>query len=119
MSANTRVYVGVANVGVLPKTKVVNHAETLIFPVPSVHLLIVLVLALLSAISLLYVKDLNRRLFIDYQKMQTSYTQLQTEHEKLLLEQSAWSTSMRVQQIAEQRLNMQMPNANTVVIVKV
>ena len=67
------------------------------------------VLVLLSAISVVYVKDLNRRLFITKQTLQHQHEQYLTDWSQLLLEQSAWSNQARIQQVAQQKLNMRLP----------
>ncbi len=80
---------------------------------------VVLVVALLlSAFTVVYAKDLNRRLFIQYQALQTDKGQALIEWGKLLLEQSTWSTQSRIQQIAERQLGMQVPNARDIVLVE-
>lgn len=72
---------------------------------------------ILSAFALIYVKDLNRRLFIQYQNLQQAQAQEMSRFSKLLLEQSTWSTQARVQRIAQQDLGMQLPTtANTVLV---
>lgn len=78
-----------------------------------------LIIALvLSAFSVIYIKDLNRRLFIQYQSQQAIHDRLYEDWGKLLLEQSTWSTHSRVQKIAENRLNMSMPNPKDVVVLR-
>lgn len=74
---------------------------------------------LISALVLLYVKDLNRCLYIQEQTLYRQTELLQVEHNKLLLEQSAWAAQVRVQQIALQQLDMRIPVLNEVVVVKV
>lgn len=72
---------------------------------------------ILSAFGVIYVKDLNRRLFIQYQNLQQAQAQEMSRFSKLLLEQSTWSTQARVQRIAQQDLGMQLPTtANTVLV---
>ena len=81
--------------------------------------LIALVLGLLfSAFGVVYVKDLNRRLFIQYQTLQHEKSQHLVRFGKLLLEQSTWSTQARVQQIAEHRLGMKAPAKKHIILVK-
>lgn len=72
---------------------------------------------LLSAFSVVYVKDLHRRMFIAYQDLQQQQTQLYVDWGKLLLEQSTWSTQARVQKIAQQRLGMEAPQTKDIVLV--
>lgn len=108
-----------AHLTVLTDVEVIGQREEIIFPMPNLCVMLGLFLCLLSAISLLYVKDLNRRLYIDYQKAQKVSIQLATDQEKLLLEQSAWSTAMHVQRIAQNRLDMEVPDAQRVVMLKI
>lgn len=107
------------HLGILTNPEVLSQEEVLVFPVPNLCLMVFLLLCLISAFSLLYVKDLSRRMFIEYHKLQTVATKLSADQEKLLLEQSAWSTAMRVQNIAIQKLDMQVPLAKDIVMVKI
>ncbi len=70
----------------------------------------------ISAFSLIYVKDLNRRLFIQSQTLQQDQQRMVNQWGKLLLEQSTWSAQSRVQTISEQNLNMLTPSAKDVVM---
>ena len=81
-----------------------------------VSVLIVLLLA--SAFSVIYLKDLSRRLFIHYQHLQQVQQHRETEWSKLLLEEGAWSTQARVQYIASTQLNMITPKMKDVVMIK-
>src|SRR5690349_10464885 len=63
----------------------------------------------ICAFAVVYVKDLYRRTFIEYQTVQQQQNQAYVDWGKLLLEQSTWSTQARVQTIASSRLNMQAP----------
>lgn len=73
---------------------------------------------LLSAFGVIYIKDLNRRLFMRYQTLQVQKTQSLVQWGKLLLEQSTWSTQSRIQQIAQKQLGMIVPRAKDVVLVE-
>jgi len=72
---------------------------------------------LLSAFGVVYTKDLNRRLFIQYQTLQQAKANAVSRFSKLLLEQSTWSTQARVQRIAKDDLNMQLPTSADTVLV--
>ena len=76
-------------------------------------------LLLISALSMVYIKDFNRRLFITYNKLQIKTEQLQTENNKLLLEQSAWGAQARVQVVAQRELQMQIPRSADVYMIKI
>ena len=79
---------------------------------------VLVVMILLSAFSVIYMKDLNRRFFIQYQTLQQDKAEQLVQWGKLLLEQSTWSTQSRIQQIATKQLNMISPNAHDVVLVE-
>ncbi len=74
---------------------------------------------LISAFAIIYIKDVNRRLFINYQNSQYDSNVLKINHEKLLLENSAWNREARIQRLAEQDLNMKIPSTANVIVVKV
>ena len=62
---------------------------------------IVLTLSILvSAFSIVYFKDLNRRVFIDYQSQQQQHQYDRVQWGKLMLEESAWSTQAKIQTVA-------------------
>lgn len=66
----------------------------------------ILFFLVLSAFGIIYLKDLNRRLFIQYQSLQIAHDQLYEDWGKLLLEQSTWATQARIKKIAQNRLSM-------------
>lgn len=88
------------------------------FNLPELKVLVLVFLLLISALGVIYVKDLNRRLFIDQHKLQMRSEQLQSDSNKLLLEQSAWAAQARVQMVAQQQLQMQIPLSAEVVVIK-
>lgn len=104
---------------VLTHNELVIRRETLTFVWPELQVLVMLFLVLVSALAVVYAKDLNRRSFIDYQQLQRQGEQLQISNNNLLLEQSAWSAQARVRRVAEQQLDMQVPASNSVVILKI
>jgi cell division protein FtsL len=86
---------------------------------PELKILVLVFLLLVSALGVIYVKDINRRLFITQHKLQVQSEQLQSESNKLLLEQSAWAAQARVQRVAQRQLQMQIPPSGDVVVIKV
>lgn len=86
---------------------------------PELKILVLVFLLLVSALGVVYVKDINRRLFITQHKLQVQSEQLQSENNKLLLEQSAWAAQARVQRVAQRQLQMQIPPSGDVVVIKV
>lgn len=70
-----------------------------------------------SAVGVVYMKDLNRRLFIQYQGLQQQQQAYNIEWGRLLLEQSTWSTQSRVQNIARHNGMVMPSNAmNTIIL---
>jgi cell division protein FtsL len=98
---------------------VLSKTETKSSALPKRSVLLLLLAVLASAITLIYVKDLNRCLFIDYQDSLQVAQKLEVEHNKLLLEESAWANSSRIQKIAEERWNMKSPLSNKMILIKV
>lgn len=98
-------------VRVLTQGNVISKAEnySLVLPLPKRNVLLLLSAILISALALIYIKDLNRCLFIDYQDAQKIAQKLEVEHGKFLLEESAWANSARIQKISEERLHMKAP----------
>lgn len=92
--------------------------ETFRITAQGVSIVVLVVAILLSAFGVVYMKDLNRRLFIQYQALQKEKTQTLVEWGKLLLEQSTWSAQTRVQHIAERQLDMHVPAAKDIAMVK-
>ena len=78
---------------------------------------VLMVLLVLSAFVMVYLKDLNRRTFIQYQNMVQANQQAQVDWGKLLLEQSTWSAQANVQQVATDRLQMVTPKAKDIVLI--
>lgn len=81
-----------------------------------IGLLVLLLLA--SAFSVIYLKDLSRRLFIHYQTQQRAQQVLELQQNKLLLEKGVWSAQSRIQSVALQQLHMQTPSMKQIVILR-
>ena len=75
-------------------------------------------LVIMSASGLVYSKHLQRRHFVELQALQETGSQLQTEWEQLLLEESAWSNQARIEQIANNELGMHLVNHSDVVMLE-
>jgi cell division protein FtsL len=92
-----------------------------VFPIislPGLRVALLLFATLISALSIVYVKDLNRRFFIQHQILENVHDQIQVDWGKLLLEQGAWSTQSRIQELAGSTLEMRVPSAQEIVLVK-
>ena len=71
-----------------------------------------------SCFFVVYIKDINRRLFVESQILTRDQNKFQTEYGQLLLEQSTWATQARIEKIATTKLNMQIPLQQKIVLVK-
>jgi cell division protein FtsL len=74
--------------------------------------------AVLSALSIIYVTQVTRVLHAEYQHNLVEQDRLQVEHGQLLLERSTWMVPARIQQIAETKLGMVVPEQKSVVVVR-
>lgn len=84
-----------------------------------IRVLILAILVLFSAFGLIYLKDMNRRLMIQYEMMQSDQEELHNQWTKLLLEKSALASQYNIAQTANQKLQMTMPAADKVVMIRV
>jgi len=76
-----------------------------------------LVLVLLSAIGVVYSSHLSRQLFSEQAVLIERNDQLQLEWAQLLLEQSAWSSSNRIESVASEQLGMVMPETQQIELI--
>ncbi len=75
-------------------------------------------LLLLSAFSVVYIKDLNRRLLVQYEQVKHSNAHAMVQQGKLLLEQSTLLSQSRIQHLAQKKLHMVVPKAKDIVLVE-
>jgi cell division protein FtsL len=73
---------------------------------------------LLSALSIVYVTHSTRVLHAAYQHNIAEFDRLHMQRGQLLLERSTWMVQSRIQQIAEDKLAMIVPDHNSVTIVR-
>lgn len=71
----------------------------------------------LSAFGIVYVKDMNRRLYITEQAIEHQNAIATERWSKLLLERSALTTQPRVEKIASKRFGMVLPGNKNIVLV--
>lgn len=79
--------------------------------------MVVALLVLFSALSVIYMTHLTRELHAAYQHSLVEQDRLHVQHGQLLLERSTWMMQAHIQQVAESKLDMVVPNHKTVVIV--
>jgi len=71
-----------------------------------------------SGVGIVYTKHQSRKLFIELQVLQMLRDDLEIEWEMLRLEESTLTTEAVVDQAARVRLNMIVPDANSVIYIK-
>jgi len=81
-------------------------------------IMILLIITFVSAISVVYVKHYNRKLFVEVQQLEKQRDDMEIEWGKLQLEQNTWATHGRIERIAKEKLQMITPDAGDVIYVK-
>nr|VFK51675.1 MAG: cell division protein FtsL [Candidatus Kentron sp. TUN]VFK52308.1 MAG: cell division protein FtsL [Candidatus Kentron sp. TUN]VFK52734.1 MAG: cell division protein FtsL [Candidatus Kentron sp. TUN] len=72
---------------------------------------------LVSSVGVVYVKHINRTLFIELQRLERERDAMEVEWGKLSLEQSTWGTHDRVERIAKEQLHLIIPPVDSVILV--
>ena len=80
---------------------------------------LVLVVVVVCALSVVTSQHKARKLFIELQKEKEQAQQMDVEWGQLQLEQSTWATPARVERVAVQKLQMQLPKKGQVQFIKV
>jgi len=78
-----------------------------------------LMLVMLSALAVVYVKYDARLMFNQLQKELREQDRLGVEWSRLQLEQNTWSSNNRIEKLARTKLNLQAPKSEQIVYVKV
>ena len=76
------------------------------------------VLVVISALGVVGASHETRSMYREIQVLQKEQDDLESEYEKLVLEQSAWANNTRVDQIARHDLNMIPPEVGEVIVVR-
>lgn len=84
-----------------------------------VALAFVFISLFLTAIGVVYIKDLNRRFFIQSQILQHQEQVYQVNWGKLLLEQSTLATQSRTQALAARKLGMKVPRQKEIKVITI
>ena len=71
-----------------------------------------------SALGAVYTKHQSRKLFVQLQALQEEQTRMDVEWGQLQLEQSTWDTHGRIERLARSKLQMRIPEADDVVIIR-
>ena len=80
---------------------------------------LILFFALIStALGTVTAQHKSRKLYVELQQQQDRAKQYEIEWGQLQLEQSTWAMHSRIEQIAAERLHMQVPDAKRIQVVK-
>ncbi len=81
-------------------------------------LISLLIITFISAISVVYTKHYNRKLFVEVQRLEKQRDDMEIEWGQLQLEQNTWATHSRIESIAKEKLEMFIPGAKDVIYLK-
>ena len=83
-----------------------------------ISILLLVVLFLVSSLGVIYSSHMTRQMYRSLQTLQSNQDDLDSEYEKLILEQSAWADYTRVDQLAREELKMIAPLPKDLVVVR-
>ena len=72
---------------------------------------------IVTALATITAQHKARKLYIELQQQQDAANQYEVEWGQLQLEQSTWAMHSRIEDIAEKRLDMQVPDAEHIQVV--
>ena len=81
-------------------------------------LLFLLVAVTLTATGVVYAKYASRKYFVELQSLRNERDAIDVEWGRLQLEQSTWATHGRVERLARERLNMRIPEAREILVIR-
>lgn len=81
-------------------------------------LLILWIMVISSALTIIYLRHIERKTFNESQILSRQLNQLKLERGQLLLEQSMWTSPSRIQKLARQQLNMQSARPEALIVIK-
>ncbi len=75
-------------------------------------------LVLASAVAVIFSKHESRKLFVQLQTLQKERDRMEVEWGRMQLEQSTWATHGRIERLARKKLDMTIPRADSVIIIR-
>jgi cell division protein FtsL len=76
------------------------------------------VMLVVSALGVAYSSHQTRNMYRDLQQLEKDHDDLEHEYEKLLLEQSAWADYTRLNELAQDKLEMTAPETSEMVVLR-
>jgi cell division protein FtsL len=80
--------------------------------------LLLLIAVIGSALGVIYAREQNRRLFVDYTQLIKEHDELNVEFSRLELEQATWAETNRIEQVARGQLGLVSPGPTNTILVK-
>lgn len=80
--------------------------------------LILFFVLIMAALGTVTAQHKSRKLYVELQQQQDGAKQYEIEWGQLQLEQSTWAMHSRIEQIATERLHMQVPDAKRIQVIK-
>ena len=72
---------------------------------------------ILVALGVVTAQHKSRQLYVEYEELQALSTKYKVEYEQLQLEQSTWAMHSRVEEMASNALNMQVPDTKRIQVI--
>ncbi len=79
---------------------------------------ILIIVIFVSAISVIYVKHYNRKLFVELQQQEKQRDQMDVEWGQLQLEQNTWATHAIIERTAREKLQMITPSGDDIIYIR-
>lgn len=84
----------------------------------AIIVLLLLIAVIGSALGVIYAREQNRRLFVDYTQLIKEHDDLNVEFSRLELEQATWAETNRIEQVARGQLGLISPGPATTIVVR-
>lgn len=85
--------------------------------VPQLIFSMLVLILLVSCFAVSYASFETRQKYSELQKLNAERDSLDSEYEKLLLEQSAWAGYARIDEVSREQLDMRIPSGDQIVVV--
>jgi cell division protein FtsL len=82
------------------------------------RLLCLLLIVVASALGVVYTKYRTRMLFVEVQRLEQELDAYEVEWGQLQLEQNTWAEHSRIERLARSRLEMVLPQRQSIVYIK-
>jgi cell division protein FtsL len=79
--------------------------------------LLLFVVLIMVAIGVIAAQDKSRKLYFELEQLETMANTFQTEYGQLQLEQSTWAMHSRLEEYAQDKLNMQVPDIKRIQVI--